>query len=176
MKLSCCRQSHSVNALFSLEFHGAFSKCNTFAMSIFYSIVTAVQPGLLELALCPPHHTALSFLPTLCYFSHKNIFTGIIWTCVKYSFTCYVFLIFSVLALSPASHCLPKYVIHARHGVVTSPRLCVLSEKGSVLRLGQTVSDVPLYNMKPMYTRLSLRVHFTEIPISISCFKHFFLK
>lgn len=59
---------------FSLEFHGAFSKCSTFAMSIFYSIVTAVQPGLPELALCPPHHTALSFLPALCYFSHKNIF------------------------------------------------------------------------------------------------------
>lgn len=65
-----------------------------------------------------------------------------------------------MLVLSPASHSLPKYVIHAKHGVVTSPRLCVLSEKGSVLRLGQTVSDMPLYNMKPVYTRLSLRVHF----------------
>lgn len=96
--------------------------------------------------------------------------------CVKYSFTHYVFLIFSILVLSPASHSLQKYVIHAKHGVVTSLRLCVLSEKGSVLRLGQTVSDMPLYNMKPMYTRLSLRAHFTEILISTSCFKHFFLK
>lgn len=74
MKLSCCWQSHSVNALFSLEFYGAFSKWSTFAMSIFYSTVTAVQPGLPEPYLCPPHHTELSFLPALCYFSHQNIF------------------------------------------------------------------------------------------------------
>lgn len=76
MKLSRCRRSHSVNALFSLEFHGVFSKCSTFAMSIFHSLVTAVWPGLSELALCPPHQTALSFLPALCYFSHKNILSG----------------------------------------------------------------------------------------------------
>lgn len=76
MKLSRCRRSHSVNALFSLEFHGAFSKCSTFAMSIFYSLVTAVRPGSPELALCPPHQTALSFFPALCYFSHKKILSG----------------------------------------------------------------------------------------------------
>lgn len=76
MKLSRCLQSHSLSALFSLEFHGAFSKCSTFAMSIFYSRVTAVRPSPPELALCPSHQTELSSLPALCSFSHKNILSG----------------------------------------------------------------------------------------------------
>lgn len=180
MKLFCCQWSHSVNALFSLEVHGALSKCSTFAMSIFYSPVTAVQPGSSELALCPAHSTALSLLPARCYFSHRIFRPGIIWTCVKYSFTHYVFLIFSIFVLNPVSQCLPKYVVHAKHGVVTSSGLCVLctvlSEKGSAIGWRQSMSDMPLYNMKPMYTRPSLKEDFTEIPIFISCFKHFSLK
>lgn len=182
MKLSRCRQSHSVNALFSLEFHGAFSKCSTFAMSVFYSLVTAVRPGSPELALCPSHQITLSFLPALCYFSHKNSLPrhNLDMCEILFYTSLHVFLIFSIFVLNTVSWCLPKYAIHARHGVVTSPGLCVLhttlSEKGSTLPWGQSVSDMPLYNMKPMYTRLSLKVHFTEILISISCFKNFFQK
>lgn len=65
---------------------------------------------------------------------------------MKYSFTRYAFLIFSIFVLNPVSRCLPKYAIHAKHGIVTSPGLCVLhttlSEKGSTLPWGQSVSDM----------------------------------
>lgn len=76
-----------MNTLFSLEFHGVLSKCSTFAVSISYSLVTAVQPSSSELSLCPLHSIVLSLFPALCYFYHKIICPGIIWTCVKYFFT-----------------------------------------------------------------------------------------
>lgn len=50
--------------------------------------------------------------------------------------------------------------------------LCtVLSEKGSALGWSQSMSDMPLYNMKPMYTGSLLKEDFTEslfVALSIS--------
>lgn len=181
MKLSRCLQSHSVNALFSLEFHGAFSKCSTFAMSIFYSWVTAVRPNPPELALCPPHQTELSSFPALCYFSHKNILSGhnldvreiFIYT-LHLSYFLYICFESSLSMSSKICHpCEARSCYQPRTVCVLH---AALRQKGSALKWGQSVSHMPLYNMKPMYTRKSLKVHFTEIPISTCYFKHFFLK
>lgn len=61
-----------MNTLFSLEFHGVLSKCSTFAVSISYSLVTAVQPSSSELSLCPLN-CAFPFPCTVLFFSQNNL-------------------------------------------------------------------------------------------------------